>query len=59
VITLPPLIGSVALASLLVGFVMANYAPGTRPEHSVMTRKMPGDPADRGALQAALGRGWW
>jgi hypothetical protein len=45
-----------ALAGMLVGLVTTDDASRACPEQPVMTGIMPGDSADNGALQAALGR---
>src|SRR5277367_120395 len=45
------------LARLLVGAMAAVGAAGNGAEHAVMAGIMPGNAADRGALQAALGLG--
>jgi hypothetical protein len=49
-------IGAVALARMLISLVMADPAACAVPEQPVMTGKVPGDTANDGALQAALGR---
>jgi hypothetical protein len=43
------------LLRLFVSQVVANDAPADRAEHRMMAGIVAGDPADEGALQAALG----
>jgi hypothetical protein len=43
------------LPVLLIGAMAAIGASGDRAEHAMMSRVMPGDAADHGALQAPLG----
>jgi hypothetical protein len=50
------MIGALALAGVLGGLVVADNAARACPEQPVVTSEMPGDTADGGALQAALGR---
>src|SRR5205823_5451936 len=49
------MVGALALAGVLVGLVTTDEASRASPEQPVMTGIMPGDSADNGALQAALG----
>jgi hypothetical protein len=50
------MVGPLAGAGVLGGLVMADDAARACSEQPVVTGKMPGDSADDGALQAALGR---